>query len=392
MPKKKESKNDWLIRQIVEGDASLDAAAICRLADQMEITFDPNGSFCVVFRYVDHSVSLQDVSMTQELLHACTGVGKRDMYCYVGGYLYVVAVIADASARSNNTLERLYRQVTRRCQSAIQMGVGRVYTNLEKLSYSRVEAYEALNSLSGDGKIAYIEDVYAVRDITTNKHSREKRKILELFKKGKIEQLKENTNQLVENVRAESPVHPGQPYPTSIRRTIAELLFEIMHIGADAGVDVDKLLTYQDPYSKVFEMRDTPSILAWFFDVVALVWEGMSEQHSKSTNNMLVLAKKEIEEHLFDPELSLSLISDALGITPAYFSALFIREVGTGFNEYITGLRIEKAKQLLSETNLRISMIADQCGFHSASYFIVVFRKQMNMSPGEYRNTKKQNK
>ena len=392
MPKKTESKSDWLIRQIAEGDASLDAAAIRRLAEQMGIALGQCGSFCVAFRYADHSAALQDVAMTQELLQACSAAGKQAMYCYVGSHLYVVAVITDPSARQSKTLERLYQRVSRHCQNPIQMGVGRVYANLEKLSYSRVEAYEALNSLSGDGRISYIDDVYAIRDITTNKHNREKRQILELFKKGKIEQMKEHTHQLVENVRAESPVHPGQPYPTSIRRTVAELLFEIMHIGADAGVDVDKLLAYQDPYSKVFEMRDTPSILAWFFDVVTLILEGMSEQHSKSTNNMLVLAKKEIEDHLFDPELSLSLVSEALEITPAYFSAFFIREVGIGFNEYITGLRVEKAKELLEQTNKKVSDIAVQCGFRSSSYFIVVFRKQTGMSPKEYQNMKNSNK
>ena len=391
MPKKIGSKSDWLIRQIAEGDASLDAAAIRCLAEQLSVDFDPKGSFCMAFRYADYYAPLRDASMTQNLLHACQSVAKQGMCCYIGNYLYVV-VIADAQVRKSNVLEKLYQQVSRHCPCEIQMGVGRVYSNLEKLSYSRVEAYEALNNLSADGKISYIDDVYATRDITTSKHNREKRQILELFKKGKIEQLKKNTEQLVENVRAESPVHPGQPYPTSIRRTVAELLFEIMHIGADAGVDVDKLLAYQDPYSKVFEMRDTPSILAWFFDVVALILKGMSEQNSKSTNNLLGLAKKEIEEHLFDPELSLSLVSDALEITPAYFSAFFIREVGIGFNEYITGLRVEQAKKLLEQTNKKVSDIALQCGFRSSSYFIVVFRKQTGMSPKEYQNMKNSNK
>ena len=59
-----------------------------------------------------------------------------------------------------------------------------------------------------------------------------------------------------------------------------------------------------------------------------------------------------------------------------------------GFQEYVTGLRIEKAKMLLDETNEKISRIAESCGFRSASYFIVVFRKQLGISPNEYRNKK----
>ena len=88
----------------------------------------------------------------------------------------------------------------------------------------------------------------------------------------------------------------------------------------------------------------------------------------------------------------MSLVSDALEITPAYFSAFFIREVGIGFNEYITGLRVEQAKELLEQTNKKVSDIAVQCGFRSSSYFIVVFRKQTGMSPKEYQNMKNSNK
>ena len=62
--------------------------------------------------------------------------------------------------------------------------------------------------------------------------------------------------------------------------------------------------------------------------------------------------------------------------------------MGVGFNEYVAGLRVEQAKQLLRETNLKINQIASQCGFRSASYFIVVFRKQTGLSPSEYRNRK----
>lgn len=392
--KKAEGRVDWFVRQVAEGDAVLDAAAIHRLASQLGITFHDNGAFCVVIRYADPSVATTDSSKPMALYDACCAACKLQpggMYCYIGNHLYVVFVITDAAARESKTLEKLYYHVSRHCQDAIQMGVGSVYRNVEKLSYTRVEAFEALNSLAPSGKISYIEDIYATRNITTSKHHREKRQILELFKDGEIQQLKTNMTQLVENVRAESPIRRDQPYPTSIRRTVVELLFEIMHIGADAGIDVDKLLNYQDPYSKVFEMKDTPSILAWFFDVVALISQCMSEQHSKSDSNMLVLAKKKIDDHLYDPELSLSLVSEALEITPAYFSAFFIREMGIGFNEYITGLRVEKAKQLLMETNKKINAIASQCGFRSASYFIVVFRKQTGISPGEYRNTKNRN-
>ena len=386
---------EWFIRQVAEGTSGLDAEQICQMSRLLGIPFCAERYFCAVARFTEAGQPDSNLCKPLQLYHACLQAKKQsqqEMYCYIGDQLGTVMVIADTDGNRAAVMDKLYQSIAKSISANIRIGVGRSYDDLKKLSYSWVEAYEVLNTFGDNGPVSFIDDIYVSRSMTTYKHNQEKRQIVALFKNGDVQQMKSSMTQLVENVRAESPVRADQPYPTSIRRTIVELLVEILHIGADAGVDVDAQLNYEDPYSKVFQMGDTPSILAWFFQIVEKLAQTISEQHSKTDSNMLALAKKKILDHLHDPELSLSLISSQLDITPAYFSAFFIREVGIGFNEYITGLRVEKAKQLLSETNLKISAIADQCGFRSSSYFIVVFRKQTNMSPGEYRNTKNQNK
>lgn len=391
----KNAEAGWLIRQVAEGDSALDASAVSHMAQQLGICFPTKGSFCVVVKYQEQDQAYLDATLGPKLLCACQDVCKRyplNAFCYIGNHLYVVMVVMDAAVHRTAVLEAVMEEISRSSPAPVQMGVGRCYEQIEKLNYSRVEAYEVLNSGAKTDAILYIDDVYATRDMTTMKLGREKRKIVELFKAGSMEQLKRDMEELVEHVRAESPVRKDQPYPTSIRRTVVELLFEIMHICADTGVDVDCVLDYQDPYNKIFAMNDTPDILAWFYLAVQSLLQALVEQRNRTEKNMLVLAKKCIDEHLQDPDLSLTLISNSLGITPTYFSAFFIRELGIGFNEYITCQRIEKAKQLLGETNMKINEIAVQSGFRSASYFTVVFRKQMAMSPGEYRNMKNQNK
>ena len=179
------------------------------------------------------------------------------------------------------------------------------------------------------------------------------------------------------------------PYPTSIRRTVIELLVEILHIGADAGMDVDGVLDNQDPYTRVFELHGTPKILAWFLEIAERIYNGMQEVKSRSENNMLTLARRCIDTHIQNPDLSLQLVSEELGITPGYFSAFFIRETNMGFSEYITGIRVEMAKQLLLGTSKKIHDIAEQCGFQTSSYFIFVFRKKTGISPGLYRKMNK---
>lgn len=389
--KRKAGQTEWFIRQIAEGDSVLDETSIDRLSGQLGIRFRRCGYFCVAARYADGGEMTSDAHLPLSLRSACAAAGKNldsDFYCYIGARLWVIMVLSDDGGDRAALAEKLHQSLERHCERPVQLGVGRSYRQIGKLSYSRVEAYEALGSIGEGGKLSFIDDIYVMRSLTTRKLESEKRKVVELFKAGQLEQMMINVAALAENVRNESPVREGMPYPTSIRRTIVELLFEIMHISADAGVDVDALLDYQDPYTRVFALQNTPMILAWFSEVAAAMHRSIAELSSRRENNMLSRARQCIEENLANPELSLSLVSEALGITPAYFSAFFIRELGVGFNEYITNLRIEKAKQLLSATTSKINAIAAECGFRSASYFIVVFRKQTGVSPGEYRNRK----
>lgn len=376
---------EWFIRQITVGEASMEDAQIRQLAGQLDLPLRDCGYFCIALRFAGEEKE------PQSLFDAALVAGKplkNDVFAYISSYEMVMLMVSDEGGSRSSAVEKLRKNLQKKSLHPVRLGIGRSYRDLGKLSYSRVEAIEALRD-SSHGGLCYVDDLYVSRQFTTRKLESQRRRIIELFKSGQLAQMEQNMTLLAEIVRSESPVRADAPYPTSIRRTILEVLFEIMHIGADAGVDVDKLMDYQDPYSRVFEIGGpTPELLRWLGDTAQKIYEAMSERHSKAQHNMLERAKACIEAHLSDPELSLSLVSQELEITPTYFSAFFIREMGMGFNEYVTGLRIEKAKNLLDQTNEKVSRIAQDCGFRSASYFIVVFRKQMGISPSEYRNKK----
>ena len=390
----KNTEREWFIRQLAEGDSVFDPPQIDLLAEQLGVHFSGLPYFCLAVRYTHENTVTEDVARLLELKRICSDFvrkQKHQAWCYLGSRLCVVLVLPCKDVRRSETVEKLKNALARAIPHPIQIGVGRCYPQVEKLSYSRVESYEALSALTPSECVSYIDDLYVSRSFTTRKLESQRRKIIELFKSGQLDQMEEKMAQLAENVRSESPVRSDAPYPTSIRRTILEVLFEIMHISADAGVDVDKLMEYQDPYTRVFGIGgSTPALLEWLSDIARTLRSAISERQTRSQSNMLQMANDCIQTHLSDPELSLSLVSQALEITPTYFSAFFMRQMGMGFNEYVTGQRIELAKQLLSATNKKINQIAAECGFRSASYFIVVFRKQVGISPGEFRDKKMQ--
>lgn len=95
-------------------------------------------------------------------------------------------------------------------------------------------------------------------------------------------------------------------------------------------------------------------------------------------------AKQIIKKQLGSP-LTLSFVAKEVGLSPPYLSKLFHETVGESFKEYITRIRIQKAVELLQNTNLKVYEISEKIGIPSYRYFSVLFRKKLGRSPSDYR-------
>ncbi len=108
---------------------------------------------------------------------------------------------------------------------------------------------------------------------------------------------------------------------------------------------------------------------------------------NKQTRKQLLIqnAKQFIEENYGNPELSLNMVASHVFINPTYLSALFKKESGMSFVDFITQTRIEKAKILLAQEDTRSYEAALKTGYQDPHYFSVCFKKQTGMSPSEYK-------
>ena len=91
-----------------------------------------------------------------------------------------------------------------------------------------------------------------------------------------------------------------------------------------------------------------------------------------------------MNEHYSD-ECTLINVAAEVGLNPEYFSRLFKNETGCNFNNYLTGIRIKAAKQLLMDKELRIGDIAEMVGYQNIAYFSKIFKKYEGITPFEYR-------
>lgn len=110
----------------------------------------------------------------------------------------------------------------------------------------------------------------------------------------------------------------------------------------------------------------------------------------KSTQYSCIVrsVKKYIDKHYTDSELDLSHISQLFNVNKSYISKLMKQEIGKSFIEYLTDIRLEKAKKILEDHHPRVTMydVSTRVGYTSQHYFSRVFKKAYGISPLEYRN------
>lgn len=127
------------------------------------------------------------------------------------------------------------------------------------------------------------------------------------------------------------------------------------------------------------------AILDEFFAELEACCEGRKIRHSEGLKNRIT---GYIEEHYNQTSFSLSGMAEYFNITPSYLSRYFKECFGENFNSYVSRYKIEKAKQMLSDTNYAIKEISALVGYWDVNNFIKTFKRIEGVTPGQYRSNR----
>ncbi|MGE3311346.1 MAG: helix-turn-helix domain-containing protein [Limisphaerales bacterium] len=175
-------------------------------------------------------------------------------------------------------------------------------------------------------------------------------------------------------------VFPNSPTRAQFARTARQLV--------EWGMKVD-LAQVEEAYfhTRVIGPRQYEAmvrLLAIFAEHLSVVSNQLVVQQENAEPRMIARARDFILEHQAE-DLSLSQVAKAVNCSTFYFCKMFKKTTGLHFTEYVARVRVEKAKNLLLNPNLRISEIAYEVGFQSLTHFNRVFRRLVGESPTEYR-------
>lgn len=125
-------------------------------------------------------------------------------------------------------------------------------------------------------------------------------------------------------------------------------------------------------------------MLAIFAEHLSMVSNQIVVRQQNAEPPMITRAKEFIRDHHAE-RLSLGQVAAAVHTSSFYFCKMFKKATGINFTDYVSRIRVEKAKNLLLNPNLRVSEIAYEVGFQSLTHFNRVFKKIIGQSPTEYR-------
>ena len=111
-------------------------------------------------------------------------------------------------------------------------------------------------------------------------------------------------------------------------------------------------------------------------------------QGSNRYGTVIRKAKAFIAEHYGDSNVTLHDVADHVALSNNHFCTVFSQEMGVTFTEYLTGVRMSKAKEMLTSTAMRTSDVAYAVGYNDPHYFSYLFKKHTGLSPRDFRRRK----
>jgi two-component system response regulator YesN len=161
-------------------------------------------------------------------------------------------------------------------------------------------------------------------------------------------------------------------------------------IVEELGGDIKQIIPFSLQQDEIKEIISSREI--FYEKIRALLYAVIEFRESRTGGryqSVILKTKDYIERNYGDQDISLHTVASHVGISPNHLSTVFSQETGENFIEYLTRVRIEKAKLLLSTTTMKSADIAFETGFSDPHYFSFIFKKNTGLSPREYRSDKK---
>lgn len=288
---------------------------------------------------------------------------------------------ADRQGAVLAALEDIRESVAENHGRETAVGIGRSYDRIEELRVSYHEAMTALRYAERleAGGIVHVENV-SEGERRRSYPVREKEKLLALIRSGDVENSRLALAAFFVKFR-----HYLEEEPAVLRIRLYELVCSFIDSAILGGGDEKTLNERVAEYIGDIAHITDPAVAERRLErIVTETAQLVVRVYERRSKVLMETARKYIEAN-YRRQLSYRDVANEISISPSYFLSLFKKETGTTFVDYLTAVRIEKAKNLLATTDLAVTHIAYDVGFNNSNYFSNIFRKVVGISATEFR-------
>ncbi|MBP3233659.1 MAG: response regulator [Eubacterium sp.] len=275
-----------------------------------------------------------------------------------------------------DNIRNMVRRLNQQLDATFRAGIGSIKTlDKQMISYN-----EALDSLAtSEGSVVHSEDVAARVEYEEDYPVDRENGIFEAIKRGETDAAISSANQFFDWM-----VERYGEFESDIKLKTLEFVIRAESVAYKKGVTVYHFRSRGDYLQIINKTESYDKLRKWFIDKVYDASHSVKCRKENHSNVVIDKAQEYIMAN-YKNDISLDDVSRSVDISPYYFSKIFKESTGKTFIDYLTGLRIDKAKELLENTDLSMKEICSEVGYSNPNYFSRIFKKITGFSPTEYK-------
>ena len=368
-------------------DGGLPVSRALEMAERYGLPLNENDLYAVAMLRLSQPKGEGFPSGEPELLRVAAMDIVREQLPKESGYAFYyqsyIAVLLwlpgeEAAAQTYERLDGVCRHIDHYLGGTVRAGIGNPCRGAGGLSECARQAKSALAQRSFyENRLLLFSDLAPGGAGELSADAALLRELDTALKKGSAGEARRWIEQLLSVCRT------ARPGTSAYRSYLLEIYVALLRTGRDMSVNLAE--SGEEPLDRLLVLPPAEEACRLFCRLCDDFTEKAASNRLTAGQQIIQAAQTYINGHYADPELTAEKLCRHLHVSSSYFSALFKRETGRNFPNYLTETRMRQAMTLLAGTDMKTASIAEAVGVPDPSYFSYVFKRVYGLSPSQVR-------
>lgn len=348
------------------------------LATEYSLAFNEKDYYVVLFDIENSSLTnIEKNRKVNQWLNHLPNAEKHTLY------LMETSLIAAIISGTPNVsqLSSWFRKILENEEFTVTVGVGTSYDKATGIGRSHLEAHAALEYrvIKGHGKLLFFENLTLNDENISwyDKHTVEE--IGYFIRNHEKDELEKSINKLLEIIQRDSTdLFMAKSLFFELSSMLMRLADEVRLINQEEAANIPDIIQISD-FNSIDEIEDT------IYLMVSKVYNIYNNLEDSKENDLINQIIQYLQENFTNNQFSTAQLAEHFDLSEAHLMRYFKKHTNKTILQYLTNLRIDYAKHLLLTTEKPIKDIVPKIGYIDVSSFIRRFKRETNLTPGQYR-------